>query len=605
MRWLLLAYGILVATCSSSSAAGDRPNVIVVITDDQGYGEFSCHGNPIAKTPNIDRLANASVRLTNFHVAPMCTPTRGQLLTGLDAFRNAACNVSSGRALLRADVDTMADVFRGAGYHTGMFGKWHLGDNYPYRPQDRGFDETLWFRSSYLGSMSDHWENDYFDDTYLRGDKPEQIDGYSADVFFAEAMKWIAANQDKPFFTYLALNTAHAPFYVPEKYREPVRVALAANPDIDKRLSKQQRSRLVSYLAMGANIDENMGRLDQFLADNGLLDNTIVVFLTDNGSTFGPAYFNAGMRGGKTTLWEGGHRVPCFVRWPAGALGEPRDIAGLTQVQDLLPTLVELTGVKGPRQPMDGTSLASAFRDGKRQVDDRVLVINYSRMPQYQVTYTKGNPAVPCREGAVVLWQDWRLVEDRWLYNLADDPMQKDDVAAQHPEIVAKLRAHLDNWWAGVKQHVAEPQRVVVGSEHENPTRLAAAEWYDVFVDQQGQIRMGVRKNGVWHLDVAQPGTYRVAISRFPAESKLALGDVVPATKLADGKLSAGPAWPVARGRIRVGDMEKEMAADAKSTAIEFQVDLPSGTTTLQTWLLGPKGKPIAGAFYATVERLE
>lgn len=605
MRWSALIAGIILATCPHCLAAGEQPNVIVVITDDQGYGEFSCHNNPVARTPNIDRLARESVRLTNFHVAPMCTATRGQLLTGLDAFRNAACNVSSGRALLRADVDTMANVFRNAGYHTGMFGKWHLGDNYPHRPQDRGFDEALWFRSSYLGSMSDHWENDYFNDTYLRGDKSEQIDGYCTDVFFAEAMKWIAANDDKPFLTYLALNSAHAPFYVPEKYRELVRAALAANPDIDNRLNKQQRGRLVSYLAMGANIDENMGKLDGFLAENGLRDNTIVVFLTDNGSTFGPAYFNAGMRGGKTTLWEGGHRVPCFIRWTEGDMGQPRDIAGLTQVQDLLPTLVQLTGVKGPSREMDGTSLAPTFCGGKSVVDDRVLVINYSRMPQYQVTYTKGNPAVPCREGAVVLWRDWRLVEDKWLYDLSIDPLQEHDVASEHPEIVAKLRKHLDTWWEGVKQHVAEPQRIVVGSEHENPTRLAAAEWFDVFVDQQGQIREGVRKNGVWHLDVAKPGTYRVAISRFPAESKLALGDAVPATKLADGKLGAGPAWPVSRGRIRIGGVEQEMAADATSAAIEFQVDLPAGPTSLQTWLLGPKGNPIAGAFYATVERLE
>lgn len=605
MRWLASALSLFVFFGTTTFAAETPPNVIVILTDDQGYGEFSCHGNPIAETPNIDRLASESVRLTDFHVAPMCTPTRGQLMSGLDAFRNAACNVSSGRALLRTDVDTMANVFKNAGYRTGMFGKWHLGDNYPYRPQDRGFDEALWFRSSYIGSMSDHWENDYFNDTYLRQDQEKQIDGYCADVFFGEAIEWIEANKNQPFFTYLALNTAHAPFYVPEKYRELVRQQLKSYPEINDHLDKQQRHRLISYLAMGANIDENIAKLDTFLAESGLRDNTIVVFLTDNGSTFGPTYFNAGMRGGKTTLWEGGHRVPCFIRWPAGQLGKPRDITGLTQVQDLLPTLVELTGVPGPSQQVDGTSLAPAFRDGKTKVDDRVLVINYSRMPQYKVTYTKGNPAVPQREGAVVLWKNWRLVEDRWLYDLASDPMQEKDVAAEHPEIVAKLRAHLGEWWEGIKQHVAEPQRIIIGSDHENPTRLAAAEWFDVFVDQQGQIREGVRKNGVWHLNVAEPGTYRIAISRFPTESNLALGDAVPTTKLTDGTLAAGPAWDIASGKIRVGDTEHEQTADPKAKAIEFQVELDAGPTTLQTWLVNPQGKPIAGAFYATVERIK
>ncbi|WP_425398439.1 arylsulfatase [Aeoliella sp.] len=600
----LCATLLLLLPAAILHASSERPNVIVVMTDDQGYGEFSCHGNPVAETPHIDKLASQSVSFSDFHVAPMCTPTRSQLLTGVDAFRNAACNVSSGRALMRADLDTMADVFQAAGYRTGMFGKWHLGDNYPYRPQDRGFDETLWFRSSYIGSMSDYWENDYFADMYFRNGEQKRHEGYCTDIFFDEAIEWMKQADGAPFFTYLPLNSAHGPFYVPEKYRGPAREALKANKEIFDKLNPQQRKRLISYLAMGANIDENMGKLEQFLVDSGLRDNTIVVFLTDNGSTFGPLYYNAGMRGGKTTVWEGGHRVPCFIRWPDGELGEPREVDGLTQVQDLLPTLVELTGVEAPEQPMDGMSLAPVLQDDQ-QVDDRVLVINYSRMPQFKVTYTDGNPAIPQREGAVVMWQHWRLVEDRWLYDLSNDPHQDHDVAAEHPEIVEKLRSKLDEWWAGVKPIVAEPQRIIIGSDQENPTRLAAAEWLDVFVDQQGQIRRGVHKNGVWHLDVAQPGTYRIAISRFPRESGLALGDAVKPTKLEDGVMAPGPAWNIAHGKIRIGETELEQTADPSAAAIEFQVKLPAGPTSLQTWLTDPEGKEIAGAFYANVERVE
>ena len=170
------------------------------MTDDQGYGEFSCHGNPITKTPNIDALAANAVRLTDFHVAPMCTPTRGQLMTGVDAFRNAASNVSSGRTLLRADLKTIADVYRDGGYTTGLFGKWHLGDNYPFRPEDRGFDEAVWFPSSHINSVPDYWDNDYFDDTYIHNTKREKYSGYCTDVFFSEAIDWMNVEEARQAF---------------------------------------------------------------------------------------------------------------------------------------------------------------------------------------------------------------------------------------------------------------------------------------------------------------------------------------------------------------------------------------------------------------------
>ncbi len=402
------------------TASTRPPNIVLVLTDDQGYGEFSCHGNPIAETPHIDRLASRSIRLTDFHVSPMCTPTRGQLMTGMDAFRNAAVNVSSGRTLLRPELKSMADVFKAAGYRTGMFGKWHLGDNYPFRPQDRGFDEALWFPSSHINSLPDFWDNDYFDDTYIHGGQRKKYSGYCTDVFFAQATKWIdeGASSGKPFFAYIALNAAHWPWFVPDAYRDPIRKAIAENPDVVQRLSKARIASLVSFLAMGANIDDNVGKLDQFLASNHLKENTIVVFLTDNGSTMGPDYFNAGMRGKKTTLWEGGHRVPCFIRWPAGKLGESRDVSELSHVQDLLPTLADLAGIADVPDQLDGESLAPIFRGERDSLDDRMLVINYSRMPMFKVTYTTGNPAIPRRDGAAVLWKQWRLLETRELYHV-------------------------------------------------------------------------------------------------------------------------------------------------------------------------------------------
>lgn len=592
-------------TAFNIPADAAQPNVIVVMTDDQGYGEFSCHGNLIAKTPHIDRLASESLRLTDFHVSPMCTPTRGQLMTGLDAFRNGASNVSSGRTLLRSEIPTIADVFQSAGYRTGMFGKWHLGDNYPFRPQDRGFDEALWFPSSHINAVPDYWDNDYFDDTYIHNGRREKYSGYCTDIYFDEAISWIKSPgaDERPFFAYIPLNAAHWPWFVPDRYREPVRQAMREHPELVEKLNPAKKANLVSFLAMGANIDDNMGKLDAALKAAGLRENTIVVFLTDNGSTMGPDYFNAGMRGSKTTLWEGGHRVPCFLRWPEGTLGSPRDIDELSHVQDLLPTLADLAGVELLRKELDGVSLAPVFRGEQDKLNDRMLVINYSRMPMFKVTYTKGNPAIPQRDGAVVLWKDWRLLENRMLFNVRNDPHQDKDVADEHPEVVAKLRSHLEDWWQGVRDDVLEPQRVVIGSEHENPMMLTACEWLDVFVDQQRQIRRGDLKNGVWHLKVDRPGTYTFELRRWPRESGLKLDETIAATRVTDGEYPAGNAIPIASGKLKIGTQEFAGAPDKAGESIRFQAELKAGETELQTWFLSGEGKPLCGAYYVYVER--
>tara|TARA_R110002072_G_scaffold13481_2_gene56931 strand:+ start:160348 stop:162171 length:1824 start_codon:yes stop_codon:yes gene_type:complete len=597
----LVAFALTIAGTLNVFAAS--PNVIVVMTDDQGYGEFSCHGNPITKTPNIDRLASQSIRLSDFHVAPMCTPTRGQLMTGLDAFRNAAINVSSGRTLLQHDLKTMADVFQQAGYRTGLFGKWHLGDNYPFRPEDRGFEEAVWFPSSHINSVPDFWDNDYFDDTYIHNGKRQKYSGYCTDVFFDEARMWMSHDDDRPFFSYIALNAAHWPWFVPDHYRQPIRDAVNANSDVVKHLQPDKVESLVSFLAMGASIDDNVGQLDAFLKQAGLFDNTIVVFLTDNGSTMGPDYFNAGMRGRKTQLWEGGHRVPCFIRWPAGQIGEPREISELSHVQDLLPTLADLAGVVGVPAKLDGQSLAPIFRGERDSLDDRMLVINYSRMPTFKVTYTKGNPAVPRRDGAGVLWNHWRLLENRRLYNVKVDPHQDHNVANEHPEVVARMREHLEAWWNDVKGDVFEPQRVVIGHDAENPMLLTACEWLDVFVDQQQQVRRADLKNGTWHLNVAKSGRYQIELRRWPRESELKLTAELPETKVTDGVFVAGRSLPVASAIVSINGEPHAVNIDSSGRSLSMTTRLNTGNLTLKATLVDSDGQPIGGAYYVYVER--
>jgi len=603
-NYLALFAATFLLASTGAPAQPAKPNILIVITDDQGYGELSCHGNPVLKTPHLDKLHAESVRFTDFHAAPMCTPTRGQLMTGLDAFRNGAMNVSSGRTLLRRELPTMPQFFSRAGYRAGMFGKWHLGDAYPYRPEDRGFDEALWFASSHIGAVPDTWENDYFDDTYIHNGQRKPYRGYTTDVFFREAIHWMKtqAAERKPFLCYLPTAAPHWPHYVPARYRETMEAAVAAAA---LNVPAGVRDQLTRYLAMIANIDDNIGRLESFLRESGLRDNTIVIFLTDNGSTFGPRYFNAGMKGSKVTLWEGGHRVPCFVRWPAGKLRAPSDLPGLAHVQDLLPTLLDLCGVPTPKDVrFDGISLAPALRGKAELPKERMLVINYSRMPHGINQPTPDNPAVPRREGAAVLWQRWRLLEDRELYNLATDPLQERNVIAAHQLVAQRMRAHLDNWWAGVKDRCAEFQPSVIGSDAENPVMLTACEWADVFVDQQVQVRRGDRKNGIWHIEVARAGNYAFELRRFPPESGLKLSDALTEKKVTDGKLIHGPGWAVAKARLKVGDHVMEKPVGANDDAAKFEATLRAGRTTMQTWFFGSDGEEIAGAYYVRVRRL-
>ncbi|MEC9091231.1 MAG: arylsulfatase [Planctomycetota bacterium] len=591
-------------------ATDSKPNVIIVMTDDQGYPELSVHGNPILQTPNLDRLHGQSIRLSDYHVSPMCTPTRGQLLTGMDAARNGAVNVSSGRALLRPEIPTIANYFSDAGFATGVFGKWHLGANYPFRPQDRGFQESVWYPSSSIPSVPSYWGNDYFDDTYTHNGRDQKYQGYCTDVFFAEAKRFMeeSAKDGQPFFCYLATNTPHGPFIAKEKDRAAITNVLAQAKF--NHLNASLKKRLSLYLGMIRNIDWNMGQLMKFLDDQGLAENTILIFQTDNGSLLGPQYFNAGMRGRKTEIWEGGHRVPCFIRWPKGDLGDPRDIAGLTQVQDVLPTLVELCGIQ-PKQnfKFDGISLAPVLKGKKKVPEDRILVINYSRMPGFSNYPSPYSQTQMRADQAAVLWKRWRLLEDRELYDLESDPLQRKNVIQEHPELVAKMRKHLHSWWKEVKHLANQPQRIIIGSKHENLTKLAATEWLDVFVDQQGQVLRGVQKSGYWLLDVAQAGRYEIELRRWPRETNGTISGTLP-----DG---TGTAIPISQAMLYFSGHNHLDIAQKKPYQFEgltqrvtpqnktatFTLNLKKGPTALHTWFKG-KNNTILSAYYVYVRRL-
>ncbi len=612
MRTLLglCCLAIVAADLHAQSALASLPNIVMILTDDQGYGELSFHGNPILRTPNLDEIAKQSVRFTNFHVAPMCTPTRAQLMTGLDATRTNAVNVSSGRTLLRQDVRTMPELLRNHGYTTGLFGKWHLGDNIPYRPQDRGFDETVTFPSSHIGSTPDHWLNDYFDDVYLHNGEKEQYQGYTTDVFFDEAIRWIrdCKANNKPFFTYIATAAPHQPHYVPLQYREEVQARLDKSSEVKLPQDPKIRRELISYLAMIENVDMNIGRLETFLKEQGLFENTLFIFLTDNGTTFGDVYYPCGMRGRKASLWEGGHRVPLFVRWPSSTI-KPTDVTTLTQVQDLLPTILDLVGAEPNGTKFDGQSLRPLLEQKHApEFEDRRIFINYSRMPLPPFVPKDGQLSDACtvrKEGAAVLWKNWRLLENRELYDLNVDPLQATDCAAQNPEVVKLMRESLDNWWKDIEPTANEAQFIPIGREINQEVLLSACEWWNVFIDQQAQVRRGELKNSYWNIDIQEDGAYEFELRRWPRESNLTLRAAAPKAVLADGQLDEGMSLDIQHARIEIDSISKDQRPTLDQQSVRFLLGLTTGKKQLKTTFLDSDDKELSGAYFVYVKRIK
>jgi arylsulfatase len=562
-----------------------RPNVLIILTDDQGPGDFSFTGNPVLKTPNMDRLAREAVRFTDFHVAPMCSPTRGQLMTGCDAVRTGATSVTAGRTFLRPGFPTMPEVFAGAGYKTGLFGKWHLGDHYPHRPTDRGFQEAVYHLGWGMLHSTPEFDNPLIDGRYFHNGEPKQFQGHCTDLWFDSATAWMKdrAAKGEPFLCYLPTNAPHAPFQELEEYVKPYRGKGPAG-----------------FFGMIAHVDDRLGRLEKFLAESGLRDNTIVVFMTDNGGTAGVPVFNAGLRDRKTSYYEGGHRVPCWVRWPARKLGEPRDIATPAQVQDVLPTLLELCGVPAPAgAKFDGTSLAGLLLGTAKEPPDRMLVVQYGQTPK--------------KWESCVIWQKWRLVKGEELYDVEADRAEATNVAAKHPDVLAKMRNHYERWWAGVEGKVNEfVPCATVGTDKEPVVALTSADWENIYSDNVGHVRtaVGGPRGGTWHLTVGTAGEYEFALRRWPRETKAALGakhDVSP--KLADlaGKAmgAASKTFPVARGLVKIAGKEATATTAPTEQEVAVRVTLPAGTTTLNAWFRDDKGNDLCGAFFVYVKRVK
>ena len=595
---LLTSTSIDASAQSAPTTPTNKPNVLIILSDDQGYGDIGAHGHPFLKTPNMDKLHAESVRFTDFHVAPMCSPTRGQLMTGVDAMKNGCTFVNTGRSMVREDIPMLSNYFADAGYATGLFGKWHLGDSYPYRPQDRGFQEVLTFRGWGLSALPGSWESsslnlarkvDVYNDPTLEHNGVDTLyPGFSGDIWFTEAIKFMekCKKENKPFFIYLPDNLAHVPDLVPKKYSEPYAAMKTYKGTNGKDVKVP-----AAYYGQIANIDENIGRLEEFLEKSGLKDNTIIIFSSDNGSRSKEAteIYNAAMRGHKTEFEEGGHRVHCFFRWPKSGIKQGRDINQLTEIQDIAPTLLELCGIK-PKNlyPMDGVSLVGLLRNEPWASANRKLVV------QYGVLGRKWDASVP--------WEKWRLMDQgKNLFDVSKDPHQDTNVAEQNPEVVQALNSFYDEWHKAVSATYKNPRYIHIGNPAAPEVIMYPGDWQGDSNDTPFGLEKGATR-GVWDIEVDTAGNYRVELSRWPFESGKPLIE-----GLETGSTTGRGARPIAQATLRIGKTGElqSVTTTPDQKTVTYDLTLPTGKTTLDAQFLGADGKFLTSAFYVKATYLQ
>lgn len=569
--------------------AGEKPNIIIVITDDQGKNDLSCMGNPHIKTPNIDKFYGDAVRLTNYHVSTTCAPSRGSLMTGRHTNRVNVFHTITGRSLLFEDEVILPQIFAQNGYTNGMFGKWHLGDNYPYRPEDRGFHEVVRHGGGGITQGPDYWGNDYFDDTYWHNGETEKYEGYCTDVFFSEALDFIEDNKDNPFFCYISTNAPHAPLNVPQKYF-----------DLYKDNSSLQ-DRFKRFYGMITNIDDNFKRVEEKLDELKLTDNTILIFTTDNGTAGGNRVYDAGMKGSKGSVYEGGHRVPMFIRWPNGKLTGGKDIDQLVAHYDLLPTFVDLFGFDfNPVKPLDGKSLKPLLYDENPEWANRILYMDTQRkqnLIKYK-TYT-------------VMDDNWRLVNGGELYDINADLGQTKNVIGQNPEVAARMAEGYEKWWQSIMSEGPNEKYgyIKVGSPQENPSRISA---HDMFTGKHGHTwhqygaASASQATGRWKIEFVEDGEYKVSLCRFPRESGLGINETFPAQEKIvelDRVMPASEKVDFEEAYLYVANIQQTIKIEPGQKEATVVQKVPAGKYDMEAQLIDKEGR-VYPAYYVYIEKL-
>lgn len=476
-----------------------HPNVVLILTDDQGYGDIGIHGNDTIETPVLDNFAKEGVRLDRFFVSPVCAPTRASLLTGRYHLRTGTTWVTDGMEDMRSEEVTLAEMFKQNGYTTGCFGKWHNGAHYPRDPNGQGFDEFIGFKAG-------HWYN-YFDTQLMHNQDTLQTEGFITDALTDYAINFIEENQSQPFFCYIPYNAPHGPFQVPDQY-------------YDKYKAKGLDDKLATIYGMCENIDDNVGRILKKLEELDINENTIVLFITDNGPN--TWRYNGGMRGRKAHVHEGGVRVPCFIQWDSH-LPKGRVIDQITAHVDILPTLYELCQLEPVKtKPLDGVSLLPLLIGEKDYLEKERTIFTH------QV-----NGEVQTYPGAVRTPQ-YRLVmqseNDISLFDMLSDPGETQDLAAERKDIVRSLHRDYQRWFSKVANEGTDALPIPVGHDQAPVVTLPAHEatlsgelsykfgpfgWANDWVDQWTNTQDSM----YWNLDVVETGQYK-AMLKYTASAE-------------------------------------------------------------------------------------
>ncbi|MGB0604506.1 MAG: arylsulfatase, partial [Candidatus Latescibacterota bacterium] len=494
---------------------------------------------------------------------------------------------------IRPEEVGIAQILGKAGYACAHFGKWHLGDNAPYRPHERGFDRTVYHAGGGIGNTGDAWGNDYFDDTYFKNGEPTAFTGYCTDVFFREGMRFIDEAKDEPFFCYIATNAPHGPLNVEPRYVEPY---LESTPHEDR----------ARFYGMITNIDENFGRLVDQLETLGIAENTIVIFMTDNGTATGveldasqfpiegPGSYNVGMRGKKGSPYDGGHRVPFLLRYANGGFAHERDIDALTSYVDFMPTLLDLCDIEVPSErSFHGQSLTPLLH-GRESA-------HWAERTTFCDTQRVARP-VKWRRSAV-MQGPWRLIDGRELYDLDSDPGQRSDVSARHPDRVVQLRTAYEDWWSLISPQFDRDEPIALGSDdeavkittHDLRNESSSVAW------NQGQVRAGQVCSGYWAVDIKRSGSYEIELRRWPEETGYALQAGIDgddsnwrrdSIKPSDAHYyESGEAIPVQWAQVEIDGTARQCEIASDDERAHFTLELAAGPAQL------------FAAFYDTKER--
>lgn len=461
---------LLILFISCTKQVEQKPNIILIITDDQGYGDIGYNGNPHIKTPNLDLLATNSMRFNNFYVSPVCAPTRSSLLTGRYSLRTGVTDTYNGGAMMSNDETTLAEILKENNYQTGIFGKWHLGDNYPFRPTDQGFHESLIHLSGGIGQVGDFTNyykgnRSYFDPILWHNNEQKKYEGYCSDIFTDEAIKFIEENKSNQFFCYLSFNAPHTPLQVPDKYYDLYKNVDPSVISESEKISMTEKNVLDAKRIYGmvTNIDDNVGKLVSKLKELNIDKNTILIFMTDNG----PQQFRyvSNLRGLKSSVYNGGIKVPFYLSYPK-IHDVGLDLDNFSAHIDVLPSLLDLCDIETPKNiKIDGKNFLN------KSTEERSFFSYWTRKsPElYQnMSLNKGNYKLVGNTNYD------SPIERFELFDIDNDPYEMENLIENKKELAIQMKLEMDNIYNELinSKNIKNKPRIIIGSEFENPTYL-------------------------------------------------------------------------------------------------------------------------------------